>query len=52
MKTVVGLFGSMAQAEQVKQSLLSEGYSAKVIANGGRPKARALDRRLATSSTV
>ena len=34
MKTVVGLFGSMAQAEQVKQSLLSEGYSAKVIANG------------------
>jgi uncharacterized protein (TIGR02271 family) len=34
MKTVVGLFSSMAQAEQVKQSLLSEGYSAKVIANG------------------
>lgn len=34
MKTVVGLFSSMAQAEQVKQALLSEGYSAKVIANG------------------
>lgn len=34
MKTVVGLFSSVAQAEQVKQALLSEGYSAKVIGNG------------------
>lgn len=35
MKTVVGLFSSMSKAEQVKQALLSKGYSAKVIANGG-----------------
>ena len=34
MKTVVGLFSSIANAEQVKQELVSEGYSAKVIANG------------------
>ena len=34
MKTVVGLFSSMTNAEQVKQALVSEGYSAKVIANG------------------
>ncbi len=33
MKTVVGLFNSAAQAEQVKQALLSEDYSAKVITN-------------------
>ena len=34
MKTVVGLFSSVAQAEQVKQALSAEDYSAKVIANG------------------
>jgi hypothetical protein len=34
MKTVVGLFSSVAQAEQVKQALIAEDYSAKVIANG------------------
>ena len=32
-KTVVGLFSSMSDAEQVKQLLTSKGYSAKVIAN-------------------
>lgn len=34
MKTVVGLFSSVAQAEQVKQALVAGDYSAKVIANG------------------
>ena len=34
MKTVVGLFSSVAHAEQVQQALIAEDYSAKVIANG------------------
>lgn len=33
-KTVVGLFATMSKAEEVKQALIAEGYSAKVIANG------------------
>lgn len=33
-KTVVGLFASMAKAEEVKVALIAEGYSARVIANG------------------
>ena len=33
-KTVVGLFGSMSEAEQVKQMLTAKGYSGRVIANG------------------
>ncbi len=32
-KTVVGLFSTMAKAEEVKQALTAEGYSASVIAN-------------------
>ena len=32
-KTVVGLFSSMQRAEQVKQALTAEGYSANVVAN-------------------
>jgi len=32
-KTVVGLFSSMQQAEQVKQALIAKGYSAHVVAN-------------------
>ena len=33
-KTVVGLFSSMSKAEEVKQALSAEGYSASVVANG------------------
>ena len=33
-KTVVGLFATMSKAEEVKQALIAEGYTAKVIANG------------------
>ena len=33
-KTVVGLFATMSKAEEVKQALIAEGYSAKVIADG------------------
>lgn len=32
-KTVVGLFSSMSEAEQVKQTLAAKGYSGRVIAN-------------------
>ena len=32
-KTVVGLFSSMQQAEQVKQALIAKGYNAHVVAN-------------------
>lgn len=32
-KTVVGLFTSMSNAEEVKQALIAEGYSASVVAN-------------------
>ena len=35
-KTVVGLFSSFPKAEEVKQVLIAEGYSASVVANGGR----------------
>ena len=33
-KTVVGLFASMAKAEEVKQTLIAAGYSASVVASG------------------
>ena len=33
-KTVVGLFATMAKAEEVKQALIAEGYSASIVANG------------------
>ena len=38
-KTVVGLFSSMSEAEQVKQALTVQGFSGRVIANqsGGGP---------------
>lgn len=32
-KTIVGLFSSMSEANQVKQTLVAQGYSAQVIAN-------------------
>lgn len=33
-KTVVGLFSTMSKAEEVKQALVAEGYSASVVSNG------------------
>lgn len=33
-KTVVGLFSSMSKAEEVKQALIAEGYSASIVASG------------------
>ncbi len=32
-KTVVGLFATMSKAEEVKQALIAEGYTARVISN-------------------
>ncbi len=34
-KTVVGLFTTMSKAEEVKQALIAEGYSARIVANEG-----------------
>ena len=54
-KTVVGLFSSMAEAEQVKVALTKSGYSAKVIANesgtsasGTEAQAEGLGQRIST----
>ncbi len=57
MKTVAGPFSSMAQAEQVTQSLRSEEYSAKAIANGtgvaaGATEGEGVGQKISTFSMV
>jgi uncharacterized protein (TIGR02271 family) len=42
-QTVVGLFSSMSEAEQVKQTLAAKGYSGRVIANGSGVGSTAAD---------